>query len=413
MQKIKNAVFEHRFGLFFFIMLTFFGFLIMDPFKVISAKSVAYSFYCVDFTFGFCTKLLPGAIYNLIVGVYNEIAISIYVKVLAIVTTIVIAFFFERLLYKRMPEERKELFFIFSFSTIIICFSFFEAGLIYLLDLHWIIATLFILICLSNKKLYIFIPIGLVYAIMTHYISIICYVAVSLLILLYKAYNEENKKERIFLFSLFIFSVILSSGLFLYMLIYELDNLTISYPQMMNVLEARGVGQTDYYRFAFFRDLVEEIFHDRYTDETIGWISDIDQNQPMIKIMIDTVIQQFRINAYLSDHKSVAPSVFVFIPGIMVITGNLLQRIKAARVFEKLIYLAGLALFAFILMFGLLFSTDTIRWIGNAMLVLIIFYVSVVGLDKKSRTEAKDIVSYLPDGVYYLYIIICALITLI
>lgn len=413
MQKIKNAFYEHRFGLFFFGIFMLFGLVILDPVRMIEDHGVTYSFYCVDFSFGFCTKLLPGAIYKLLVGEYNEVAISVYVKTLIVIVFAAISILFEKLLKNKPLEERRELFFFLSFATVVIYFTFFESGLAYLLDFHWIISTLLILICLSNKKLYIFIPVGLAYAIMTHYISIICYVAGSLLILLYKAYIEENKKEKIFLFSLFVFSTVLSAGLFIYMLIFELDNLSISYPQMMSVFKNRGVGQTDYYRFAFFRDLVEKIFPDLYTDETMGWISDIDQNQPMIKILIDTVIQQFRINSYLSDHTSEAPKIFVFIPGIIFMMGNLIQRMKSTKFFEKLIYIAGIALFVFICVFGLVFSTDTLRWLGNAMLTFIIFYISVIGYEKNNRIKTNGFISGLPNGAYFIYLMLCVVFPLI
>ncbi len=413
MIKVKQKLYEHRFGLFFFAVMMCFGLGILDPMRIIDKNGVTYSFYCVDFSLGFCTKLLPGAIYNLLIGKYDETAITIYVKALVVIVFILISIIFERILKAAETAKRKEAFFFVCFAAVVVYFSFFRAGLAYLLDFHWIIAAVFFIIFLSNKKLYVFIPLALLYAVMTHYVSCICYVAICLLILLYKAYITEEKKEKYFLFGIFGISFAAALAIFAYMLFFELDNVKISYPQFMSLFSKRGVGQVDYYRFSFFRDVVEDIFQDYYSQENIGVITNIDMNQPLLKILYQTIVQQFEINAYLADHKSQLPQVFVFVPGLVMMLADIISRIRKAPVFEKLICLVGIGLFVFICVFSLVFSTDTIRWLSNAILTLSIFYFFVMSLGRKDGTNLRSVAADLPDALYYLYIAMCAVFSVI
>ena len=95
MTKVKEKLYEHRFGLFFFAVFMVCGLGILDPLRIIESSGVSYSFYCADFSLGFCTKLLPGAIYNLLVGKYSEVAVTIYVKTLIVIVLILISGIFE------------------------------------------------------------------------------------------------------------------------------------------------------------------------------------------------------------------------------------------------------------------------------------------------------------------------------
>ena len=74
------------------------------------------------------------------------------------------------------------------------------------------------------------------------------------------------------LYGILILSLALVGGTFIYMLLFELDNIKISYPQFISLLENRGVGQLEYYKFAFFRESVEDVFEDYYTEEIKGLI---------------------------------------------------------------------------------------------------------------------------------------------
>ena len=65
MIKLKNLVIRHKIALSFFAFIVIYNFVFVDkPFEFSSLCDVTYAYHLVDFSVGFCTKLLPGAIYN-------------------------------------------------------------------------------------------------------------------------------------------------------------------------------------------------------------------------------------------------------------------------------------------------------------------------------------------------------------
>lgn len=408
MAKIKEKLYEHRFGLFFFVFLLGYSLIISDRFRSLEYDGVGYSFYSVDFSVGFCTKLLPGAIYNLLIGKYTEQAISLYVKALILFVFVAIAILLEKLIKVTDKDKQKEVFFISVFASIVATYFFFYAGLVFLLDFHWIIATVIFFFCLSHKKLYVFIPIPIIYALMTHYVAMICYVPVCLLILLCKICYTQSKKERVLLRVVFSVTIFVAVGLTAYMALFELDNIKLSYPAFNSLLQSRGVEVTEYYNFAFFRENVEEVFEDYYSDETAGLITNIDPNQSTFNILFQTVLQQLKINLYLADHKEGIFKVTMFIPMIYFAFRGLIIKIKKrSSIFEKLVHSCAIILFVFICMFGLLFSTDTIRWLGNSVLSITIYYLYAIYSDKEDGKKMLDVISEIPDQLCYLFIMIC------
>ena len=63
MNLIKNYFKNHIYfyGIFAFVLLYDFLAVGIEPWD---SANVYYSFYLIDFSFGFCSKILPGAIYN-------------------------------------------------------------------------------------------------------------------------------------------------------------------------------------------------------------------------------------------------------------------------------------------------------------------------------------------------------------
>ncbi len=406
MTKVKEKLYEHRFGMFFFAFALVYSLLKFETFGIVKAQSVTYSLYCVDFSLGFCTKLLPGAIYKFLVGEYNETAISIYVNILTVLAFAAVSFLLDKFIKKADNSYKQEAFFVSVFTMAAVVFFFYEAGLSRLLDFHWIIATIIFIFCLSNKKLYIFMPLPIVYALMTHYVSLVCYVPVCLLILLLKIIYTEEKKEKAFLSVIFSVSLITSVALFGYMALFELENVKLSYPTFNSILKERGVLNTEYYNFAFFRENVEDIFESYYNEETVGLVNNIDTNQSAINVLLQTIAQQIKINFYLADHRNGLLKVSVFLVLICFIFNGTWKSMKSKKKFEQLILFCPAILFTVICMIGLLFSTDTIRWLGNAILSLVTIYIYNIYLNKENGKKMLSVISEKPKGLYFLSIAI-------
>ena len=92
MTKIKEKLYEHRFGLFFFAVLTVCCFYAYEGFLLVDS-STTKSIYAVDFSMGFCDKLLPGAIFNAVFNNQSQRFVSAYVQVLIYICFAFISFF--------------------------------------------------------------------------------------------------------------------------------------------------------------------------------------------------------------------------------------------------------------------------------------------------------------------------------
>ena len=407
MEKIKKNISDHRYGLFFFGALICYGLFISETFRSLEYEGVGYSFYCVDFSVGFCSKLLPGAIYNFLIGKYNQVAIAVYVKVLVVFVFCIISILLEHFVKSTVKEKRTEAFLLSVMAVSVFSYFLFEAGLFRLLDFHWIMATVIFFVLLSNKKLYIFIPFVFVYTVMTHYVSLICYIPACLLVLLCKLIYVKEKKEKVFLGIIFVISIIASVGLSAYFALFELDNVKLSYPAFNSLLTSRGVESTEYYNYSFFRENIEEVFKDYYTDETIGLATNIDTSKGLINVFIQNAIQHFKINLYLADHRAGVFETMSFGLIVYFVFKGITIKMKNKNFFEKLVHFCSVLLFVFILAIGLLFSTDTIRWIGNAFLSLMIYYFYVVFSGKEDGSKMLAVVSSVPRKLLYLYVAVC------
>ena len=84
MPKIKRFLNAHRifFGLFSFLLV--YEIVIGNNLSPWRISEDFYVFYIVDFGMGLCSRLLPGAVYNLLVHKYDPGAVSVYATVLTV-----------------------------------------------------------------------------------------------------------------------------------------------------------------------------------------------------------------------------------------------------------------------------------------------------------------------------------------
>lgn len=411
MTKVKEKLYEHRFGLFFFVFLLSFSFFLSGDMKIWKVDDITFSFHVVDFSIGFCTKLLPGAICNFLFGEPSMQQVSIYLTVL-----IIICFFFVGILlgkiYNRAEKEQRFplfiiiLFFLsgpgtFAVYTHMFCW----------LDFYWIFAAVLSILCLQNKHTYILVIPCMLFAVMSHFASILCYVPFVAIFMLYKISNIKEKKEKVLLWIIWWILVVTTIGLSLYMAVYEVENVNMSMEEMNALLASRGVKDFKYYDFSFFRDEAADKMTEYYTEETIGVILNIDMTQSPIKILFDMVIQQIKINLYVSTLKEDIPNFIMLSPVVVFIYREL------AFVFKKnsenklkrfSIFCSG-ALFFVSLFFGLLFSTDTMRWISHAVTPLFTFFLYTFFKEGKEIKEGSiAIFNKLPEKTVLLYLVIYA-----
>ena len=115
MQRLKNAFYEHRFGLFFFVFLKAYSFIVSGNMQVWKVDGITYSFHVVDFSMGFCTKLLPGAVCNFLFDEVTEAKVSTYLNILVAFCFLLVSLLLEKIVLSTGKEYRTPLIFLIAF----------------------------------------------------------------------------------------------------------------------------------------------------------------------------------------------------------------------------------------------------------------------------------------------------------
>lgn len=411
MTKVKETFYEHRFGLFFFVFLVGFGLFFTQGFFSELGTGKTYSIYAVDFSVGFCTRLLPGAIFNLFFDELNTQTASFFYYLTLLVCYIGIAVLGEKAIKGFEEKDTSKAFIIVVIFLSLFCVNAVKGISVELLDLHWFIAVIAFIFCLYNKGLYFFIPLTFIYAVMCHNACILCYIPMGILILIYQVIACENKKEKVYLSIILLLSFLFSVGIFIYMLMFETSNLNYTIHEFYDMLKSKGVEATTYYVYPFYREVPEgaELVISPEELSKIDLI-EVDTAQPKLIVLLQTVLQQIQLNMIMANHKNFIAEGMVFFPSVVFIFFMFIRRIKNNTVekSKKLIYACSMLLFLFTQMFGFLFSTDTLRWIGHATTEIFIIFLYVALKEKDFRQDITGCMAEIPFSVLCMVVVLSA-----
>ncbi|MGN1442331.1 MAG: hypothetical protein ACI4XE_00675, partial [Acutalibacteraceae bacterium] len=95
-----------------------------------------------------------------------------------------------------------------------------------MLDVYWVYVSVLFFICLYYKPLNIFIIPLFWILILVHYASVLCFVPFFAIIMLYRISCLEKKRDKAFLWIIWVLSVVTTICLLVYFLLYERSNLT-------------------------------------------------------------------------------------------------------------------------------------------------------------------------------------------
>ena len=389
MTKLKEKLHENRYGLFFFLFLVAYTFIVSGDMQLWKVDDVTYSFHVVDLSMGFCTKLLPGEVCKLLFGEPTRNQVSVYLSVLIIICLLLVGLLVGKA-FTRIEDKYRFPFLVFTmfFLTGPATFAVY-VDMFCWLDFYWIFAAVLAVLCLQSRYTYILVFPLMFLAIMSHFASILCYVPFVAIFMLYKISVTENKKDKIYLSVIWWVTVIFSIGFSLYMMLNETKNVTVTAEEIKAYFDSLGIEDSRYYIFSFFRDKVEEMMPEYYlTQEAADTVLNIDMTQSPVKILYDTVVQQLFTNkAYgsvsgdLKHFVMISPVVVFIYKALSVVfrsnRKNLLKRFA--------IFCTG-ALFLFTLIAGYMLSTDTIRWISHALTP---FFAMFLYIMYKEKDECK------------------------
>lgn len=408
MQRIKNAVYEHRFGLFFFVFLMAYSFIVSADCDW-QVSDLTYSFHAIDFSVGFCTRVLPGAICNWLFGTVSEAKVSAYLTVLFLCCFSMIAFMLEKLLIKTKQEHR---------YAVVILIMFFLTGpggftphvaMFGMFDFYWLLLSALVLMLLDNKYLRVIIIPCMFLMVFIYYGSMLCYVPFLVVVVLFKISSMEDKKEKILLFIVLLVAVAIAVAISVYMMMFEYDNVRMSADELCRMLTERGVRETDYYKDSFYRWTNEQL-EERYDIAMDGFESLTLSGDGFLEMMT-TVILRVIIHFKTSSLGTKSTHLLLTVPVVFVLLRFLVLQIKENRKNKlksfSLFCSGGLFFFTFFMSFP--FSNDRVRWLSNAVVPLFsfVFYVLYKG-DERDSEQMNSIVRAIPMKVIVPYYILYA-----
>ena len=382
---IKSFAKSHYYAFCLFAFFIIYVAIVPGECKPWVVNDVTYSFYAVDFSLGFCSRIIQGALHNLIFSNISYVTATIYLICIFVVTVAILCFLAEKLLLSIDPKYRKAaiiilLFFITGPATFAIFLKTFG-----IIDFFWVFSTALFLLALQKKQLYFLaIPI-FVFMVFVYYAALICYVPLLAIILLYKLSTTTDKKEKRYLTIVFFIACALAIAFSVYFVAFERSNLNYTMEEFDNILISRGVdeGNLFYYNYSYYRYL------DNFEANTGNELFNVaDTDSPFAVPLV--LMQQIIVTLKLISFSHVTLIVMLLILPILVFIYRILfGELKASKEnkLKKFTLLCTLALFPFILFAGFCLSTDVVRWISNAFTCLLFAFVYILYKERDHLAE--------------------------
>lgn len=377
-----------------------YSFVVPGEFKLWEADDAVLAIHAVDFGMGFCSKLLPGAVYNLFFDSVGTLKTSLYLSALLIGFFIILSFLLEKFILKVEPQHRKTAFIILAFfltGPATFAIHVYYPGM---LDMYWVFCALLLFLLLSKKQLTPLMFLPFVLCVTIYFASLICFIPFFVIIILYKISCTQEKKERAILWSVLIISTAVTVGLGAYFAIFEGNNLVYSVDEFHEIYSQKGVDDFFYFDQSLYKDPTNNN-NDQYAVFTLK------SDSPIEKAIWEIAL---RINYNLTA-VSLKDKIIVFaliLPTVAFIFAFLFNQMKVnARNKCKLKLFCNVCTIAlpfFILFTSLFFSEDLIRWIGHAFLTLFTSFIFIVYKEGSSAWEwIEKTISKIPSIALLLY----------
>lgn len=387
-KKIKSFVNNHYYGLGFFVFLMAYLVIVPGDGKPWIVDDMSYSFYAVDFSVGFCSRILQGAIFNLFFDTVNATNISIYLSIILTTTFAVICFLAEKVVLSVDPKYRRSAIIIFLFFFIGTCTFSMHIKTVGIVDSFWLFAAALAFLCLQKKQMYFLVVPLFVFMIFIYYPALLCYVPFLAIILLYKISVTTEKREKKYLTAIFFISVISAVLFAFYFIIFERSNINYTIEEFHDLLADRGVksGYFFYYDYAFYR------YIEHFEENNQTTLPSFETGSSPL-MAINVILQQMAITLHLIDFSYVTLLVFLLIlPIVIYIYRFIIKEIRITKnnKLKRFAMVCMLLLFPATMFFGMCFSTDVVKWISNAFLPLFASFIYVLYKEKERVWEIID-----------------------
>ena len=386
----KTIKFIKHHKVFFFIclFLPVYHWLIVNEARWFEVKPISYSYHAVDYSMGFCSRILPGEIYYRLVGVYSQTAVSVYLLFVYALFIIMLALLVDRFALKFCQKQKACFVLLIFFLTGPVTFNVLVSEL-GMLDFYWALFFLMACLCLKNKYLKFTVPLFVVLMVMTHYAALACYAAALMLIILFFAAKSDSKKEKITYLCIFVFSFIIGIGLALYFLTHDSSNLVYNVDEFRNILQKDRNALSFYYDYSFYKYFGSEYANTRlYAAYSAGIAG---EEFMYTKNIFEIALHQIKANLqYTSISQLVISIVLGLIPQSLLIYILVGYFKKKPAKKKRWIFVLFLLLCIGCELVGCFFSNDTPRWVGNSVIILFVFTLYILHYEYEQGMERVE-----------------------
>lgn len=412
MNIIKKTWNKHYYSICFFMFLMCYSFVVSGKCQLWQVSDLSLSFHGVDFSMGFCSKILPGAIYNLFFDDVSTFKVSVYETILLVLLFAGVSLIIEKFILHLSSEHQKTgviiaLFIVtgpITFSNYVI-----QLGM---LDVYWIFLTALFIVFLTKKELNILLLPVCLCAIMVHFSSAFCFVPLYFFLILYKISNTTDVKDKKRLTIIFIITVIASVLLAVYFVMFENTTLTYTQQEFRETMVSKGVPDTHlyYYTYSFYGDgegfIDAEVVLDTSSKSPVEYFVYIVMMQftNTLTLRAGQIAQGEGINSLLIIILSMPLLAFIFKSLSELVKKSKENKVKAASLIFMMIM-------SFVpLVIGFFTSTDLIRWISHSFFPFLIFFAYVLYNEGEDFCESVNRrISGIPLTVLGSYLVVYAM----
>ena len=402
---------SHRPALCFFLGLLIYNFVVVLRCSL-PAIGVNYTHYAVDYSVGFCTRLLPGAVYNLFVPKPTEATANGYVWLLTLLLFAAVSLLLEHVLLS-LPKERRPFFWLLLlfYLTGPATFSLYTHAF-GLLDLHWLILMVVFFLLLQKKWGQLLLPVFPLLLLLTSFGAIVSWIPFSVLLILYQLTLQTEKKDRQRLTAVFLAALFVAGGSFLYFAANDKKNLVYDVDGFNQFMHERGCDIVAYYDDSFydaFETAVDFYVEQHGTADSpySGHLNGYIDQKEFFPEMADGPVKRFaneignrlarhwelyKMNDYVQLKKSVSLFCGMFVvvlPPLAVLYNVLVKKFRSARGKkpDRFLYFCLLAFFPVLLFIVPVVSTDTTRWIMHAFMMLFTLVIYMICREREAVLE--------------------------
>ncbi len=370
-------------------------------FRSYGVDGAVMAIHAVDFGLGFCSKLLPGAIYNLFFDSVGTVKTSVYLVILLIGFFAVLSLLLEKFILSVELQHRK---------TTLIILAFFLTGpstfaihIYYpgMLDMYWVFCALLFFIFLTKKRLRPLLILPFLLCITIYFASLISFIPFFVIIMLYEISVSDTKKDKIQLWSILIISAVAAVALGIYLATSESNNLVYTIEEFREIYSKKGIDNFLYYEKSLYKfsddDHLKHYFLDYYKLES--------KSSPIlyeISAIIDYHLSKTTIKDKLVVFALIMPitvSIFAFL------FNQIKYNLKNKRILKAFSNICMVALPFFTIIISVFFSEDLIRWISHAFLTLFASFIYILyNENEKAWKWVEERVQKLPFAVILLYL---------